>query len=85
MGSSYPPLPDNARLFSSVQDALLENFLDWILAHNIHDLLDARISRFRKSFLSMNLSGRILQDQSTISRELYLKNLQIFWLRVAVA
>jgi glycosyltransferase involved in cell wall biosynthesis len=51
---------------------------DWVLAHNVHDLLDTREISLPKAFLVHGtLSGRILQDQSSIDRALYLKNLQL--------
>jgi hypothetical protein len=72
------PLPDNARLYSSMQEALRDDSWDWFIAHNIHDLIDAREISIPKVFLVHGtLSGRILQDQSNIDRALYLRNLQL--------
>ncbi|MBN1571500.1 MAG: glycosyltransferase family 4 protein [Acidobacteria bacterium] len=71
------PLPSNARLYSSVREAMLADSWDWVLAHNVHDFLDTREIPLPKVFLVHGtLSGRILQDRSTIDRALYLKNLQ---------
>jgi glycosyltransferase involved in cell wall biosynthesis len=71
------PLPENARLYASVDEALRDGPWDWVLAHNAHDLLDFREIRLPKVFLVHGtLSGRILQDRSTIDRSQYVKNLQ---------
>jgi hypothetical protein len=70
------PLPANVTMYESLQDALKKNPWDWILAHNVDDLLDARDVGLPKVFLVHGtLSGRMLQDRSTINREQYLKNL----------
>jgi glycosyltransferase involved in cell wall biosynthesis len=51
---------------------------DWVLTHNVNDLLDTRDISLPKVFLVHGtLSGRIVQDQSTVDRALYLKNLQV--------
>lgn len=72
------PLPPNVRLYSSVQDATRADAWDWVLAHNVHDFMDARDIVLPKVYLVHGtLSGRILQDQSTIDRALYVKNLRI--------
>jgi glycosyltransferase involved in cell wall biosynthesis len=72
------PLPDNVRPYSSIQESLRDGPWDWFLAHNVHDLIDARDVLLPKVFLVHGtLSGRILQDQSTIDRALYLKKLKI--------
>jgi glycosyltransferase involved in cell wall biosynthesis len=61
-----------------VQEALQNGSWDWILAHNVNDLIDAREIALPKVFLVHGtLSGRILQDRSNIDRALYLKNLQM--------
>jgi glycosyltransferase involved in cell wall biosynthesis len=71
-------LPSNARLYASAQDALQDNSWDWILTHNVNDLIDAREIPFPKAFLVHGtLSGRILQDRSQIDRALYIRNLQL--------
>ena len=72
------PLPDNARLYSSIEEALRDEPWNWFLAHNINDLIDARDITLPKVFLVHGtLSGRILQDRSTIDRELYIKKLRL--------
>ena len=72
------PLPDNARLYASIKDAKRHGAWDLFLAHNINDLMDAREISVPKAFLIHGtLTGRILQDQSNIDKELYLKNLRI--------
>jgi hypothetical protein len=71
------PLPSNARIYSSLQEALQRDTWDWILTHNVNDLLDARQISIPKAFLVHGtLSGRILQDRSSIDRPLYIKNLR---------
>jgi hypothetical protein len=72
------PLLDNIAMYSSVQEALQDGVWDWVLAHNINDLLDSRSIPIPKAFLVHGtLTGRILQDRSNIDRALYLKNLRI--------
>ena len=72
------PLPVNAKVYASLQEALQDGPWDWILTHNIQDLLDARNISIPKVFLVHGtLSGRILQDRSTIDRAAYLRNLQL--------
>jgi hypothetical protein len=72
------PLLKNIVLFSSIQKALQNGPWDWILAHNVNDLLDARHIPIPKAFLVHGtLSGRILQDHSNIDRNLYTRNLEL--------
>jgi hypothetical protein len=72
------PLPDNARLYTSLNEAQRDGAWDWFLAHNINDLIDARELSIPKAFLIHGtLTGRILQDQSSIDKGLYLKNLKL--------
>jgi glycosyltransferase involved in cell wall biosynthesis len=72
------PLPDNVRLYSSVEEAARNSSWDWVLAHNITDLLDAGNITIPKVLLFHGtLSGRILQDQSDIDRNLYVKKLRL--------
>ncbi len=72
------PLPANARLYDSVDCALRADSWDWILAHNIQDLLDCRALSLPKAFLVHGtLSGRILQDRSSIDRATYIRNVRI--------
>lgn len=76
--SRIRPLPDNVRLYSSVAEALKDLSWHWVLAHNVHDLIDCRAIALPKVFLVHGtLSGRIVQDRSTIERAGYLKNLRI--------
>jgi hypothetical protein len=71
------PMPDNSFIYPSVQVALQHGSWDWVLAHNVNDLIDAREIALPKVFLVHGtLSGRILQDRSNIDQALYLKNLQ---------
>jgi glycosyltransferase involved in cell wall biosynthesis len=72
------PLPENAHIYPSVQAAMRACSWDWVLTHNIHDLIDARDLKLPKVFLVHGtLSGRILQDQSTIDKARYVKKLQL--------
>ncbi len=74
------PVPGNVRLYSSIQEALRESSWDWFLAHNIHDLLDAKDLALPKAYLVHGtLSGRMLQDHSTIDRDQYLKKLDLLF------
>ncbi len=61
-----------------MQEALQDGTWDWILTHNVQDLLDAQDVSLPKVFLVHGtLSGRILQDRSTIDRAIYVRNLQL--------
>jgi glycosyltransferase involved in cell wall biosynthesis len=72
------PLPPNVALFSSLEGALREQRWDWILTHNVQDLLEVRELPQPKVFLVHGtLSGRILQDRAEIDRTAYLSNLRI--------
>jgi hypothetical protein len=71
------PLPANARLYSAPAAAVADRSWDWILTHNVNDLLDCRGISLPKVFLVHGtLSGRILQDRSSVDRESYLENLR---------
>lgn len=60
-----------------MQETQQEDPWDWVLAHNASDLIDAMGIKIPKVFLVHGtLSGRILQDRSTIDRSLYIRNLQ---------
>jgi glycosyltransferase involved in cell wall biosynthesis len=70
------PMPANIKLYGTAAAALKDASWDWVLTHNINDLIDSREIDLPKVFLVHGtLSGRILQDQSTIDRALYIKNL----------
>lgn len=70
------PLPENLRLYPSVSSALADRSWDWVLTHNVNDLMDCRGVTLPIVFLVHGtLSGRILQDQSSIDRNSYLRNL----------
>jgi hypothetical protein len=72
------PLSPNLSLFDSLSSATGAKRWDWILAHNVNDLLDCRDSRLPKVFLVHGtLSGRILQDRSSIDRPAYLEKLRL--------
>lgn len=72
------PLPEKVRLYSSTDDALRDSSWHWVLAHNVHDLIDCRAIQLPTVFLVHGtLSGRILQDRSTIDRTSYLKSLRL--------
>jgi glycosyltransferase involved in cell wall biosynthesis len=71
------PLPSNIRLYTSVREALQDAHWDWILTHNVNDLIDVREIKIPKAFLVHGtLSGRILQDRTSIDRSIYVRNLQ---------
>jgi hypothetical protein len=71
------PLPDNARLFPSVDAALSDGSWDWVLTHNFHDLMESRAARVPKVFLVHGtLSGRIAQDRSTVDPKAYIAGLK---------
>ncbi len=71
------PLPANVITYTSCEDALGRSSWDWILTHNVQDLLDVRCSRLPKVFLIHGtLSGRIVQDESAIDRKAYVENLR---------
>lgn len=72
------PLPENVRLYTSVDEALRDSAWDWVLAHNAHDLIDFREISLPKAFLVHGtISGRMLQDRSSIGRELYVKSMRL--------
>jgi len=72
------PLLPNIRLFTSIQEAQQNDSWDWFLAHNVNDLMDAREISLPKVFLVHGtLSGRILQDKSSIDRASYVQKLEI--------
>jgi hypothetical protein len=71
------PLPDNVRLYRSVESALADPPWDWILTHNVQDFLDVRDILLPKVFLVHGtLSGRILQDRAAIDRSEYIRNFE---------
>jgi len=71
-------LPNNAVLYPSVQAAVLDDSWDWILTHNINDLLDVREISLPKVYLVHGtLSGRMIQDRSTFDKSDYIKKLAI--------
>jgi hypothetical protein len=72
------PLLKNIVLFSSVEEALQNGSWDWILTHNVNDLLDTRQIPVPKAFLVHGtISGRIMQDRSNVDRALYTRNLEL--------
>jgi glycosyltransferase involved in cell wall biosynthesis len=72
------PLLQNIKIYFSVQEAFQDGPWDWVLTHNVNDLLDSRPIPIPKTYLVHGtLSGRILQDHSTIDRTLYLRNLRL--------
>lgn len=75
--SRIRPMLDNIRLYQSLEAAFQESSWDWILTHNVNDLLDSRELSLPKVFLVHGtLSGRILQDGGGINREQYLSRLR---------
>ncbi len=76
--SRIRPLPDNLRLYSSFDEACKSAPWDWVLTHNINDLIDCGNSRLPRVFVVHGtLSGRILQDRSAIERGSYLASLRL--------
>lgn len=72
------PLPGNISLYRSVDEALRAGEWDWVLTHNVDDLLDVKAVSLPKTFLIHGtLSGRILQDRSRIDPSSYVKNVKI--------
>jgi hypothetical protein len=72
------PQPENVRLYSSVAAAIRDRKWDWVLAHNADDLMDCRDAPLPKVFLVHGtISGRIVQDRSTVSRAEYVGKLRI--------
>jgi hypothetical protein len=71
------PLPVTVRLFTSVDAALQAGSWDWVLAHNVSDLVDTRAMRAPKVFLVHGtLSGRILEERSAVDRDRYVADLR---------
>lgn len=72
------PLPGNVTIYQSVDEALQSREWDWVLVHNVNDLLDVKAVSLPKAFLVHGtLSGRMLQDQSRIDPRSYVENLKI--------
>ncbi len=66
-------MPANIALYDSIRSAQREGQWNWILAHNIQDLLDCRESTLPKALLVHGtVSGRILQDRSTVDKVAYI-------------
>lgn len=67
------PVPGNVRLYRSVEEARGWRAWDWIMAHNVHDLLDCRDIRLPKLLVVHGtLSGRLLEERSRLAPDLYL-------------
>lgn len=72
------PQPPNVHLYASVAAAIQDSKWDWILAHNVDDLIEFKDLPLPKVFLVHGtLSGRIVQDRSTINREEYLSSFRM--------
>jgi glycosyltransferase involved in cell wall biosynthesis len=66
------------RLFSSVGDAAAAESWNWLLLHNVNDLLDSKDLDLPRVFLVHGtLSGRLLQDRSDLDRSAYLGKLRV--------
>jgi hypothetical protein len=75
--SRLRPLPDNVVLYADLAAALNNRRWDWVLAHNVHDVMDARTAGLPGVFLVHGtLSGRIVQDRARIDRAQYLANVR---------
>ena len=70
------PRPDNVKLYSTVSQAVAEQSWDWVLAHNVSDLIDSRVVPVPKVFLVHGtLSGRVLQDGARVDHHQYVSSL----------
>lgn len=71
------PLPENVRTFDSVADAMSATRWDWVLVHNVSDLLDTKGVTLPRLFLVHGtISGRLRQDRSDIDPAEYLAKLR---------
>jgi hypothetical protein len=76
-------LPENVVLYDDVAAALNDRRWDWVLTHNVHDVMDARNAGLPGVFLVHGtLSGRMVQDRAPIDRAQYLAGVRAL-LRVA--
>jgi hypothetical protein len=67
------PVPENMRLYRSVEEARESSSWDWIMVHNVHDLLDCRDIRLPKLLVVHGtLRGRLLEEKSRLAPDLYL-------------
>jgi len=70
------PRPENVRTFTSVAEAMSAERWDWVLVHNLNDLLDTKGLELPRLFLVHGtVSGRLLQDRAAIEPAEYLANL----------
>jgi hypothetical protein len=71
------PLPPNIHLHASVDEALGDFAWDWILTHNVNDLLDTRRANLPKVFLVHGtLSGRMAAERIGVERGTFLKGVR---------
>ena len=74
--STIRPMPGNIRLYESAAAACAQDSWEFVLTHNVQDLIDAGTLSLPKIFLVHGtLTGRMVQDKSTIDRASYLQNL----------
>ena len=67
------PLPGNAHLYRSIEEARESQPWDWVMTHNVHDLLDCRDIRLPKVFVVHGtLRGRLLEERSRLEPDRYL-------------
>lgn len=67
------PIPANVRFYRSVEEARDSRSWDWIMAHNVHDLLDCRDIGLPKLFVVHGtLRGRLLEEKSRLEPDVYL-------------
>ncbi len=67
------PLPRNVDLYRSVEEARQSHCWDWVLTHNVHDLLDCRdIGLPKVLVVHGTLRGRLLEEKSRLEPDLYL-------------
>ena len=71
--SRVRPIPANVRLYRSIEEAQESQSWDWIMTHNVHDLLDCRSIELPKVFVVHGtLRGRLLEEKSRLSPDLFL-------------
>ena len=67
------PVPENVRLYPSVEEAQKSSSWDCALIHNVHDLLDCRgIGLPKVMVVHGTLRGRLLEEKSRLQPDLYL-------------
>jgi hypothetical protein len=69
------PIPENVRFYRSTEEARESQLWDWVMTHNVHDLLDCRDIALPKVFVVHGtLRGRLLEEKSRLEPDLYLSH-----------